>query len=150
MNQQRARGGKTKGITLSLSKGFTLLELLIVIGLIGILVMIAAVAYSSAQKKSRDSRRTSDIKALQAATEQYNANNNGIYPTTVDELAPYFPGGTPTDPKNADPYLYSITFSSGVYCHCALLESTVGNSSTATCPFGTDTPKTYFCVSQLQ
>jgi prepilin-type N-terminal cleavage/methylation domain-containing protein len=151
MNQQRAPDRRTKGITLSLSKGFTLLELLIVIGLIGILVTIAAVAYSSAQKKSRDSRRTSDIKALQAASEQYSANNNGTYPTTTNDLLPYFPGGIPTDPKNVDSYVYTITFpASDEYCHCALLENTSGNSSTATCPYGTDTPKMYYCVSQLQ
>ncbi len=128
--------------------GFTLLELLIVIGLIGILVMIAAVAYSSAQKKSRDSRRNSDMKAIQAATEQYYSDHNGIYPTDSTDIASYMPGGMPNDPKNADLYVYTISWLGGGYCHCALLEGTGGNSGAA-CAYSA-AEKTFFCVSQLQ
>jgi len=56
-------------------QGFTLLELLIVIAIIGILISIGVVSYGAAQKKSRDSRRMSDLKAVQAAFEQYSADN---------------------------------------------------------------------------
>jgi len=52
-------------------KGFTLLEMLVVIGIISILVTIAAASYSTAMKKSRDTRRKSDMSAIQNAMEQY-------------------------------------------------------------------------------
>lgn len=62
--------------------GFTLLELLIVISIIGILVAVGLASYSSAQVKARDSRRLQDMKTVQTAMEQYFAENNA-YPTNV-------------------------------------------------------------------
>lgn len=57
--------------------GFTLLELLVVIGIISILVTLVSASYSSAQKKARDTRRKSDMKALQNCLEQ--SYSNGAY-----------------------------------------------------------------------
>jgi len=57
--------------------GFTLLELLVVISIIGILIAMGTVAFSTAQKRGRDSKRRGDLKAVQAAFEQYNATNTG-------------------------------------------------------------------------
>lgn len=54
-------------------KAFTLLELLVVIGIIAVLVSFGAVSYSSAQKKARDSKRLSDLKSIQNSLEQYNS-----------------------------------------------------------------------------
>jgi prepilin-type N-terminal cleavage/methylation domain-containing protein len=131
-------------------KAFTLLELLIVIAIIGILVSIGVASYAQAQKKARDSRRTSDMKAVQAAFEQYYADNNGNYPLAcATPNATYLPAGLPTDPKTSSPY---VNTSSGctagtAYCFCALLESGGGNATDNTCSYGTGA---YFCVSNLQ
>jgi prepilin-type N-terminal cleavage/methylation domain-containing protein len=61
--------------------GYTLLELLVVIGLITILISFGATSYSTAQQKARDSRRRSDLKALQNALEQYYSICKFSYPT---------------------------------------------------------------------
>ena len=131
--------------------GFTLMELLIVIAIIAILVAVAVVSYSSVQKKSRDNRRASDMKAVQNAFEQYYADNNGSSPSSADDLiasSAYLPVGYPTDPKNSDPYVYTApTTSVTGYCYCALLESGSGNSTNATCTLGTGT---YYCINNLQ
>ena len=49
---------------------FTLLELLVVIGIISVLVAIGTVSYSTAQKKARDAKRQADLHAFQNALEQ--------------------------------------------------------------------------------
>lgn len=130
--------------------GFTLLEILVVVAIIGILISIGASAYTSAQKKSRDARRQGDLKSIQNGFEQYYANNNG-YPTssscTVN--ATYLPAGIPTDPKTGVSYSIACDAQGLTYCSCALLEGTTigGNATNASCSFGAGA---YFCVKNLQ
>ncbi|MBL7058804.1 type II secretion system protein [Patescibacteria group bacterium] len=66
-------------------KGFTLIELLVVIAIIGLISTLSIFALNSARSKSRDSRRVSDIKQIQAALELY-YNDRYAYPpgTSVD------------------------------------------------------------------
>lgn len=128
--------------------GFTLLELLIVIAIIGILASLATVSYASAQKKARDSQRQSDLKAIQNALEQYYADNQGSYPTScaaigeaTDEVGDlYLPMGLPTDPKTDTAYTNTGTCSASSYRVCADLE----NDGTFT---GEEED---FCVTNLQ
>jgi len=58
--------GKTQKQT-----GFTIVELLIVIVVIGILAAITIVAYNGVQKRASDSRRKSDIELIAKALEMY-------------------------------------------------------------------------------
>lgn len=137
------------------------MELLIVIAIVGILISIASVAYSSAQKKSRDSRRQSDLRAIQNAFEQYYADNTSAYPAACDTIAAdatYFPGGFPKDPKSGK-YYYQTGETSGItigavcsstaYYFSVSLEGTAsgGNATNATCTIGSGG---YYCVKQLQ
>ncbi|MFH0749488.1 MAG: prepilin-type N-terminal cleavage/methylation domain-containing protein [Candidatus Gottesmanbacteria bacterium] len=59
--------------------GFTLIELMVVIVIMGILVTIGIFAFQSSQKKSRDARRKSDVSQVSKALEMYN-NDVGTYP----------------------------------------------------------------------
>ena len=63
-------------------KGFTLLEMLVVIGIIMILVGMVSSSYATAQKKARDSRRKTDLSAIQNAMEQYYSICGYVYPTS--------------------------------------------------------------------
>jgi prepilin-type N-terminal cleavage/methylation domain-containing protein len=62
------------------SEGFTIVELLIVIVVIGILATLVIVTFTGIQQKARDSKRKTDLVAVQATLESYYSNNN-TYPT---------------------------------------------------------------------
>ena len=64
------------------ARGFTIVELLIVIVVIAILAAITIVAYNGIQGRARDSQRVSDLKTIVKALEIYKTNN-GTYPNAV-------------------------------------------------------------------
>lgn len=64
-------------------KGFTIIELLIVIIIIGILALIGVVAYGNVQESARNSKRQSDISSLHTAIEAYFVQNNSQYPSAT-------------------------------------------------------------------
>lgn len=62
------------------SQGFTLIELMVVIAIISILAAVGLVAYSTAQKAGRISKRVQDLNALKTALELYKSSNS-YYPS---------------------------------------------------------------------
>jgi prepilin-type N-terminal cleavage/methylation domain-containing protein len=114
-----------------IKKAFTLLEMLVVIGIIGILVGLGAVSYSTAQKKARDAKRKQDLKAIQNALEQYYSVCGYQYPTPVGSrflsiicLSPSnaIMPTVPVDPKTITPYPCNSCTSSQ-YLICASTEN---------------------------
>jgi len=61
-------------------RGFTLVELLVVMTIIGLLTSIAVVAYSSSRMKARNARRLVDMDSVRTALELYYDAHNG-YPS---------------------------------------------------------------------
>lgn len=64
-------------------RGFTIVELLIVIVVIGILAALVVTTYGGIQAKARDSKRQADLQALQTQIEAFYANNS-YYPSRAD------------------------------------------------------------------
>ncbi|MCD8484274.1 type II secretion system GspH family protein [Candidatus Woesebacteria bacterium] len=133
--------------------GFTLFELLVSISIIGILIALGTVSFTTAQQSGRDSRRRSDVTGMRNALEQYYARYTA-YPDacTDDEVTEVLPNGFPTDPKTGDEnYGYDVTCSSDSYCVCALMEREgTGNSNTNDCTDFTTSGGDYFCAQNLQ
>ncbi len=67
------------------SKGFTLVEVVVVIAIMGVLYGIIYSSFDVSRANSRDQQRVSDISAIQLALEQY-FNKNGVYPSTLNTL----------------------------------------------------------------
>ena len=63
-------------------KGFTIVELLIVIVVIGILAAITIVAFNGVQDRSRFAKSQSDLGGMKKLLELYKADN-GNYPNTI-------------------------------------------------------------------
>ena len=64
-------------------QGFTIVELLIVIIVIGILATLVLVTFTGIQQQARNTQRTTDIKAIASHLETYNAKN-GRYPMATE------------------------------------------------------------------
>lgn len=73
-------------------KGFTLVELLVVISIIGILSSFAVVSLNSARQKARDALRRGDMAQVRTALNLYYDDNNYQYPPcgTLDPNVPDF------------------------------------------------------------
>ncbi|MGH7142462.1 MAG: type II secretion system protein [Candidatus Saccharimonadales bacterium] len=70
-------------ISLKKQKGFTIVELLIVIVVIGILATLVLVTYTGVQSKARDTVRQTDIDAVDSHLETFYAQY-GFYPSEAD------------------------------------------------------------------
>lgn len=66
-------------------KGFTLIELIIVMTIIGILLTIAQPTYKSSIVRAKETVLKENLYAMRSAIDQYYADN-GMYPSTLDEL----------------------------------------------------------------
>ncbi len=63
-------------------RGFTIVELLIVIVVIAILAAIVIVAYNGIQNRAKTTKAQTNANAVQKVAEAYNADNN-VYPPTI-------------------------------------------------------------------
>ena len=61
------------------TKGFTIVELLIVIVVIAILAAITIVSYTGIQKQARDSKRVDDVSKIVQAFQLWSAENSGTF-----------------------------------------------------------------------
>lgn len=62
-------------------KGFTIIELLIVIAIIGILSAMIGVSVNNYQKRARDTARKSDLSQYRVSLESFANRNSGLYPS---------------------------------------------------------------------
>ena len=116
-----------------MKKGFTLVELMIVIAIIGLLSGIIITSLTGSKAKSRDARRISDVNQIQLALEQY-FDRCGQYPVQINDTTAdngcvglsinlgSFISVIPQDP-NGGSYGYVVNSTDTDYVIHALLEA---------------------------
>ena len=97
-------------------KGFTLIEIVLVLAIAGLLLVIVFLAVSGAQKSRRDTQRKNDLSRIAAQLESYASNTNGCYPamtapcTTISwnafSTSTYITGANLEDPTTGAAYGY--------------------------------------------
>lgn len=130
----------------NIKKGFTLLELMIVVAIIGVLSTITVFAVSQARQNARDVKRKSDLEAIRVALEIFKSDCNS-YPTTGQ--IPSTPGNSfstlstcaggaqvvlqkwPDDPTTGNDYSYTRGGTGMTYTLCTALED--GSTSVSGC-----------------
>lgn len=112
--------------------GFTMIEIMIVMTIIGMIVAMGGAAYSNAVRQGRDARRKVDLDQMRSALELYRSNDaNAAYPTDSSTTPPYLDQTkvssyitVPVDPGNKKAYFYrayqadgtSRCSAAGTYC----------------------------------
>ncbi|MCG8430419.1 MAG: prepilin-type N-terminal cleavage/methylation domain-containing protein [Candidatus Omnitrophica bacterium] len=79
----------------ALRKGFSLLEILIVVAIIAILTGAAVPYLGAMRQESRIARAKGELRALQSAVESFYVHHNNTYPSNAQ-----FPGGLETATPN--------------------------------------------------
>ncbi|MBX4205782.1 type II secretion system GspH family protein [Candidatus Microgenomates bacterium] len=104
-----------------LKRGFTLIEILVVIAIIGILSTLAIISYTGVQKSARDTQRKSDLKQYQNALEVFSNKNGGFYPseTTAGGVSVSSTvcgdmdlSNCPSDPRNVEDSTFDYKYQS--------------------------------------
>lgn len=98
------------------SQGFTLIEILVVVAIIGILSTVVLSSLNSARSKSRDVRRSAEVREIVTALELYRSDHGKFpchsiqYSDDSDFLQPLitegYLGSKPEDPLNPS-YVYT-------------------------------------------
>ncbi|HOZ03652.1 MAG TPA: type II secretion system protein [Candidatus Woesebacteria bacterium] len=117
-------------------KGFTMVEMMIIMALIGILSVSIGWQVTRQLSRARDSERKDDLAKIKLAFEDY-YNDNESYPPDDTiltncggaQLMPYLPV-IPCDPSTHDPYLYEPDLATGGYRVYAILENPAEKSVT--------------------
>ena len=108
-------------------RGFTLIEILLVVAIIGMLVALVGVAVPKYLDSTRKDTAKTQIRMLESALDSYNMKN-GKYPATLDEVKEFLRGNELPETPWGGEYQYSASSSAAGYSYeitCTAPDGTV-------------------------
>lgn len=71
------------------NKGFTIIEVVLVLAIAALIMLMVFVAWPALQRSQRDTARKNDVSSIVAAIGSYASNNQGQMPTTAAQIQQY-------------------------------------------------------------
>jgi prepilin-type N-terminal cleavage/methylation domain-containing protein len=96
-------------------KGFTIIEVVLVLAIAGLIFLIVFLALPQLQKSRRDTQRKNDVGRILSSMENYASNNSGSYPPTgATNIAPFvtaYMSNNFNDPSTGSTYSFTAAAS---------------------------------------
>ncbi len=110
-------------------KGFTIIEVVLVLAIAGLIFLMVFIALPAMQRSQRDTQRRNDYSTLSAAMTSYMTNNNGKLPTANSSNATVLDADKYVNDTGSDPDGYTYYVGAIV---CDKATSTDGTACTNT------------------
>lgn len=128
------KGGKIQMNTKEKSKGFTIIEVVLVLAIAGLIFLMVFIALPALQRSQRDTQRKNDMSRLITALTNYQSNNKSTLPTNWTKfISDYLTVSNDTfaDPSTGATYI--ITPVAAIDTPATLAEGTIYATTGAIC-----------------
>ena len=120
------------------NKGFTIIEVMIVLAIAGLIILVVLLAVPALQRNSRNTALKNDASQVAAGVSEFRSNNDGTNPTTITPTTVSGPAAGTTSPVTI-----KLQANTAVAAGVTPVAGAIGYAVGAACPGGTTTPRAF-------